>query len=295
MDRLGDGGRQVQCHRGPRFHIAGPTPVHEVALLPGREVVVERDRVQVTRQHDSVLPPQIRTSEHHVAAAFGQQMGYRSQSPLDRVGYVALVTRDRLDIDQRPRQLDRVRQLFRRNRHHGQPRYAVVITVTSSAEISRGWGNTVNAYVTSSAWGSGSATYSSDGTLLDAWFHGYGLGEPDGPSRMPATRDELRDVEIRPIDVRIPSLASDPVDAADVYLRLHLLSGRHVAPHRVNLTGVFGLLSNNAWTDLGAGRRGRPQRGSGPSPGEGPPVEGRLRRQVPADDRLRRSRRRAHR
>ena len=109
----------------------------------------------------------------------------------------------------------------------------------------------MNAYVTSSAWGSGSATYSSDGTLLDAWFHGYGLGEPDGPSRMPATRDELRDVEIRPIDVRIPSLASDPVDAADVYLRLHLLSGRHVAPHRVNLTGVFGLLSNNAWTDLG--------------------------------------------
>ena len=109
----------------------------------------------------------------------------------------------------------------------------------------------MNEYVSSSAWGSGSATYSSDGKVLDAWFNAFGLGEPDEVDPIPATRDEIRDVEVRPIKVRLASLADDPVDAADVYLRLHLLSGRHVTPHRVNLTGVFGLLSNNAWTDLG--------------------------------------------
>ena len=42
-----------------------------------------------------------------------------------------------------------------------------------------------------------------------------------------------------------------PVDAADVYLRLHLLSVRLVRPHGADLTGVFGLLSNVVWTSRG--------------------------------------------
>ena len=42
-----------------------------------------------------------------------------------------------------------------------------------------------------------------------------------------------------------------PVDTADVYLRLHLLSHRVVAPRGVNLDGVFGLLPSVAWTSLG--------------------------------------------
>lgn len=109
----------------------------------------------------------------------------------------------------------------------------------------------MNDYSTSSAWGSGAATYTADGRVLDAWFSRFGLGEPEGISELPVGRDDLRDVEIRPIDVRVSSLAVAPVDAADVYLRLHLLSGRHVRPHQVNVDGVFGHLSNNAWTDLG--------------------------------------------
>jgi 2,3,4,5-tetrahydropyridine-2-carboxylate N-succinyltransferase len=36
-----------------------------------------------------------------------------------------------------------------------------------------------------------------------------------------------------------------------VYLRLHLLSHRLVAPHEANLDGVFGLLSNVVWTNHG--------------------------------------------
>jgi 2,3,4,5-tetrahydropyridine-2-carboxylate N-succinyltransferase len=41
------------------------------------------------------------------------------------------------------------------------------------------------------------------------------------------------------------------VDAADAYLRLQLLSHRLVRPHGLSLDGVFGLLANVAWTNLG--------------------------------------------
>ncbi|MBA3684439.1 MAG: tetrahydrodipicolinate N-succinyltransferase N-terminal domain-containing protein [Planctomycetes bacterium] len=46
-------------------------------------------------------------------------------------------------------------------------------------------------------------------------------------------------------------LSAKPVDAHDVYLRLHLLSYRKVAPHGLALDGMFGLLSNVAWSDAG--------------------------------------------
>jgi 2,3,4,5-tetrahydropyridine-2-carboxylate N-succinyltransferase len=49
----------------------------------------------------------------------------------------------------------------------------------------------------------------------------------------------------------IASLEDEPVDAGDVYLRLHLLSMRRIRPHGANLTGIFGLLTNVAWTSAG--------------------------------------------
>ena len=49
----------------------------------------------------------------------------------------------------------------------------------------------------------------------------------------------------------ISALDDAPIDAHDVYLRLHLLSSRKVAPHGVNLDGQFGLLSNVVWTTMG--------------------------------------------
>ncbi|GAA3911129.1 2,3,4,5-tetrahydropyridine-2,6-dicarboxylate N-succinyltransferase [Halomonas cibimaris] len=42
-----------------------------------------------------------------------------------------------------------------------------------------------------------------------------------------------------------------PQTAPEVYLKLHLLSHRLVKPHGVDLTGMFGLLRNIAWTDEG--------------------------------------------
>jgi len=49
----------------------------------------------------------------------------------------------------------------------------------------------------------------------------------------------------------ISDLAAPPVDAHDVYLRLHLLSHRLIRPHGANLDGAFGLLANVVWTNHG--------------------------------------------
>lgn len=45
---------------------------------------------------------------------------------------------------------------------------------------------------------------------------------------------------------------SDPQTTPETYLKLHLLSHRLVKPHGINLSGMFGLLPNVAWTNQGA-------------------------------------------
>ncbi len=49
----------------------------------------------------------------------------------------------------------------------------------------------------------------------------------------------------------IADLQAPPIDAHDLYLRLHLLSHRLVTPRSINLDGVFDLLSNVVWTNFG--------------------------------------------
>jgi aryl-alcohol dehydrogenase-like predicted oxidoreductase/tetrahydrodipicolinate N-succinyltransferase len=49
----------------------------------------------------------------------------------------------------------------------------------------------------------------------------------------------------------IGDLQLKPIDAHDVYLRLHLLSTRKVKPHQISLEGVFGHLNNVVWTSAG--------------------------------------------
>jgi 2,3,4,5-tetrahydropyridine-2-carboxylate N-succinyltransferase len=66
-----------------------------------------------------------------------------------------------------------------------------------------------------------------------------------------AGSDDARGVTTRIVRTAISSLADPPADTADVWLRLHLLSHRFVRPHEANLDGVFGLLTNVAWTSLG--------------------------------------------
>jgi 2,3,4,5-tetrahydropyridine-2-carboxylate N-succinyltransferase len=50
----------------------------------------------------------------------------------------------------------------------------------------------------------------------------------------------------------IGDLADSPVDVADVYLRLHLLSQRKIQPHGCNLENIFGILPTVVWSNRGA-------------------------------------------
>jgi 2,3,4,5-tetrahydropyridine-2-carboxylate N-succinyltransferase len=102
------------------------------------------------------------------------------------------------------------------------------------------------------AFGSGVATIASNGDLLDCWYLDVSLSpitkKLDRSENLKA--DPVRGVTKREVDLEIDMDAA-PKDAADAYLRLHLLSHRLVKPHGVNLDGVFGLLTNVAWTSAG--------------------------------------------
>lgn len=54
-----------------------------------------------------------------------------------------------------------------------------------------------------------------------------------------------------PVLAVIMSLDDAPVSVPDAYLRLYLLSMRHVKPHKVNLSDVFKVLNNVVWTNFG--------------------------------------------
>ncbi|MEU6295781.1 2,3,4,5-tetrahydropyridine-2,6-dicarboxylate N-succinyltransferase [Streptomyces erythrochromogenes] len=115
----------------------------------------------------------------------------------------------------------------------------------------------------------GLATLTADGTVLDTWFPAPELIAEPGPAgteRLTAEQavellgaaaakairsDAVRGVEVVAVRTVIASLEDKPLDAHDAYLRLHLLSHRLVKPHGQNLDGVFGLLTNVAWTSLG--------------------------------------------
>ena len=104
----------------------------------------------------------------------------------------------------------------------------------------------------SKAFGYGVATIAANGDVLDTWYIALGLGAstsaPDRSAYLSA--DAVRGVTKRNIDLEI-TLADAPTSAEDAYLRLHLLSHRLVKPHGLNLDGVFGLLTNVAWTSAG--------------------------------------------
>ncbi len=112
------------------------------------------------------------------------------------------------------------------------------------------------------------ATIAADGTVLDTWFPEPELGAASdtdvvaGTNRLSVAevvdelaaltgRDEDRDVDTVIVRTTIAALEDKPADAFDVYLRLHLLSHRLIAPHDANLDGIFGLLANVVWTNYG--------------------------------------------
>src|ERR1700719_10616 len=121
----------------------------------------------------------------------------------------------------------------------------------------------------SGAVGSGLATIADDGTILDAWFPNPHLSQQvessgtvdlsdqalaelgEAAARLPLQKDVGRKVTVRAVRTLIESLSEPAVDAFDIYLRLHLLSHRLVRPRAINLTGMFSILTNVAWTSIG--------------------------------------------
>ena len=107
------------------------------------------------------------------------------------------------------------------------------------------------------AWGYGLTTYAADNSVLDTWFPAPALGERPGDAEAPADllalegSDDARGVTRKVNLVEVADLASAPADTAEVWLRLHLVSQRLVAPHGQNLDGIFGLLTNVVWTSAG--------------------------------------------
>ncbi|MGW0228790.1 2,3,4,5-tetrahydropyridine-2,6-dicarboxylate N-succinyltransferase [Actinopolymorpha singaporensis] len=111
---------------------------------------------------------------------------------------------------------------------------------------------------TPGAWGFGLATTTHDGKVLDTWYPAPALGAPGpGDDHLPAElaaladEDDARRVRRTVVRTVLPDLDSPPADAADAYLRLHLLSHRLVRPREANLDGIFGVLTNVVWTSAG--------------------------------------------
>jgi 2,3,4,5-tetrahydropyridine-2-carboxylate N-succinyltransferase len=109
-----------------------------------------------------------------------------------------------------------------------------------------------------SAWGYGLATVTTGGQVLDTWFPSPALGpadteDPYGPPAelaAAAKEDPRRGVRAQVVYVAV-DLDVAPADPSDAYLRLHLLSHRLVRPNTINLDGLFDVLNNVVWTNVG--------------------------------------------
>ena len=109
-----------------------------------------------------------------------------------------------------------------------------------------------------SAWGYGLATVTTGGQVLDTWYPSPALGpaeteDPYGPPAelsAAAKEDPRRGVRAHVVHVAI-DLDAAPASPSDAYLRLHLLSHRLARPNTINLDGIFSVLNNVVWTNVG--------------------------------------------
>jgi 2,3,4,5-tetrahydropyridine-2,6-dicarboxylate N-succinyltransferase len=91
--------------------------------------------------------------------------------------------------------------------------------------------------------------------VLDVWFPAPMLGprlEQDA-SRLTGLEgdDDLRGVRRVVVACEVPDLNEPAADVYDAWLRLHLLSHRLVHPQSIDMSGIFGLLTNVVWTSEG--------------------------------------------
>jgi hypothetical protein len=99
----------VGDHRVARLHVGGAAAVQHVSLAPARQVVRDRDGVDVPGQQHPTFAAELGPGEHGIAGA--QQLQVRRLRPqgiLQRVGEGGLVAGDAGDVDERGAQVDRI-------------------------------------------------------------------------------------------------------------------------------------------------------------------------------------------
>ena len=87
---------------------------------------------------------------------------------------------------------------------------------------------------------------SESGKTLDTWFprSNKQIGRSCLAQKIGLIKSDF-------VEIEIDSLDDAPTSTEEAYLRLHLLSECAVKPNEINLDGVFGLLTNVAWTSAG--------------------------------------------
>ena len=96
------------------------------------------------------------------------------------------------------------------------------------------------------AWGWGLASVDAAGTTLDVWYPELNLGEAPAEADRPnhnfgtLAHDEADARGIRRVPVFVVSQLDEPIsNAADAYLKLHLMSMRMAKPNTLNLDGIL--------------------------------------------------------
>lgn len=201
------------------------------------QIAGRRHGVQVPTDEHALGPAKVRAGHDRVAVPFNGQMRDGDERLLDEIGQVPLLVRLARDVDEGRRERDDIgREIQFRHVDNVVPVTATPTPVTGPASAI------------------GLATFLDD-QVLDVWYPEPTLSTNPVDVRgldSGIDSDEIRGVHVRVVSTSIAELSAAPVDTADAYLRLHLLSHRLVQPRTINLDGIFGLLPIVAWTNRGA-------------------------------------------
>ena len=108
------------------------------------------------------------------------------------------------------------------------------------------------------AWGWGLASQDEQGRTLDTWYPKAEISTPPTLANRPNhdfgdqvnNQPDARGIRKVPV-FTVADLDGPIANAADAYLRLHLLSMRLSLPNSVNLDGIFEQLNTVVWTNYG--------------------------------------------
>ena len=123
-DRLGEGGGKLERYRHTTLHIHRSATPDDLALGgvvgdPGRKVALDRDRVDVARDHNPAGSAEVGTGDHGVAIAKHLKVGVGRKAGLDRIRNRSLISADGRNVTDRAEQhVDRCCREIRQGRGH---------------------------------------------------------------------------------------------------------------------------------------------------------------------------------